>query len=79
MKYATPNIQQKKCIHKCVHILSIELKVLKLKEGICNMRLIQELEYAWWDKIMLRGLDLKYRILERKTFTEDEFELITCN
>ena len=30
-----------------VYILLMELKVLKLKEGICNTRFIQELEYVW--------------------------------
>ena len=42
MKYATLTFNK-----KCVYILAIELKVLKLKEGICNVRLIQELEYVW--------------------------------
>ena len=42
MKYATLTFNK-----KCVYILVIELKVLKLKEGICNARLIQELEYVW--------------------------------
>ena len=46
----------------CVYILSLDLKVLKLAIGICNTRRFQELEYAWWVKIMLRSLDLPYNI-----------------
>ena len=29
-----------------LYIYSLELKVLKLKEGICNTRLVQKLEYV---------------------------------
>ena len=43
MKYATLLTFNK----KCVHILSLKLKFLKLKERIRNTRLIQELEYVW--------------------------------
>ena len=36
MKYATLTFNK-----ECVYILSIELKDLKLKEGICNARLME--------------------------------------
>ena len=42
MKYATLTFNRKVCI-----FLLIELKVIKLEEGICNARLIEELEYVW--------------------------------
>ena len=43
MNYATLTFNKKMCIY----FVDKKLKVLKLKEGICNARLIQELECVW--------------------------------
>ena len=32
---------------KCVYILSLKLNDLRLNEGICNMRLFHDQQYAW--------------------------------
>ena len=67
MKYVTLLTFDRKV---CIYLIA-KVKRFKLKEGICNTRLIQELQYVWQDKIMLRGQDLKYRILERTSINDE--------
>ena len=62
---------------KCVQIsyFVAKIKIFKIKRRDIQYETLSRSTKCTVKKLMLRGLDLKYRIFERKTFTNDELHM----